>query len=61
MSKNYGIVERKDLEDTIELTGHEGADRWASWPHMSSSGGVFLAVVSNPYLILKSIFSRYEM
>ena len=47
-SKNYGIVEGKDLEDMRELTGHKGTDRWASrlvggagQPHMSSSHGVF--------------------
>ena len=28
-SKNCGIVERKDLEDTRELTRREAADRWA--------------------------------
>ena len=47
-SKNYGIVERKDLEDTRELIGREGTDRWAGQPiggagrpHMSSSHGGF--------------------
>jgi hypothetical protein len=29
-SKNYGIAERKDLEDMKELTTHEKTDRWAS-------------------------------
>ena len=43
-SKNYGITERKDLENLRELIGHEAADKWAGWPvggagrpHMSSS------------------------
>ena len=47
-SKNYGILTRKDLEDTKELTGCEEADKWArqplggvGWPHMSSSHGDF--------------------
>jgi len=48
-SKNYGIAERKDLEDTRELTGRDVDDKWAGqplggveWPHMSSSrAGVF--------------------
>ena len=47
-SKNYGIVEGKDVEDTRELTGCEGTDWWvgrpvdgAGRPHMSSSHGGF--------------------
>ena len=43
-SKNYGILTRKDLEDTRELTGHEADDKWAGQPvggvgrpHSSSS------------------------
>ena len=45
----------KDLEETREMTEHEGTDRWAGWPlggacrpHMSSFEGGFLTVDSNP-------------
>ena len=47
-SKNYGILTRKDLEDTRELTGREADDKWAGrplggagWPHTSSSHASF--------------------
>ena len=47
-SKNYRIAERKDLEDTRELTGCEADDKWArwplggvGWPHTSSSHAGF--------------------
>ena len=47
-AKNYGILTRKDLEDTRELTGHEADDKWARRPlggarrpHMSVSHGDF--------------------
>ena len=39
--ENCGIAEGKTLEDKRESTGGEVADRWASWPHMSSSHGDF--------------------
>ena len=29
-TKNYGILTRKDLEDSRELTGREVTDKWAS-------------------------------
>ena len=37
-SKNYGIVERMDLEDTRESIEREEADRWAVgvWPPVST-------------------------
>ena len=48
-SKNYGILEMKDLEDSRELIEHEAADKWdnwsiggMSWPHMSGSWGHLL-------------------
>ena len=58
-SKNYGIAERKDLEDSRELTGREAADKWAGQPiggvnppHMSGSQGHLLCYdfyhLSNP-------------
>jgi hypothetical protein len=46
--RQKGIMKGKDLEDTRELTGREGTDKWASRPvggagrpHMSSSRGGF--------------------
>ena len=59
MLKNYGIADRKDLEDSRELTGREAADKSAgrpiggsSWPHMSGAHGLLLCYdfyrLSNP-------------
>ena len=58
-SKNCGIAERKDLEDSRELIGCEAADKWAcrpiggvNLPHMSRSRGHLLRYdfyrLSNP-------------
>jgi hypothetical protein len=49
------------------LTGHEGTDQWAEWP-LGGPGSptchplieIFLTLVSNLYLIMKSIFIHYE-
>ena len=45
-------MERKDLENSRELTGHEAANKWPGQPRMSRSQGHLLLYdfyrISNP-------------
>jgi hypothetical protein len=59
-AKNYEILMRKDLEDTREQQGTRGADSGSASPTHHPLVVIFLVAVSNPYLILKSIFMCYE-
>ena len=38
-TKNYGILMKKGLEGTRELTTHEDTDRWVGRPHMVVTHG----------------------
>jgi len=66
-AKNYGIVEGKVLEYTRESTrgevAYKGGGRSVGGTgrsNMVAPMEIFLTVVSNTYLIPKSIFIHYE-